>query len=121
VRERAVDPHKRTRLESPEAERTQVDALMNLRIAGEDDLEAPIEPKAVDNVAAHAPADAVGRFEHEDIEAGACEIPGTHEGGETRADDDDIVAHAPAGLPGGCYPFTSRVAAATPPDAGLAA
>ena len=48
--------------------RTVVQRFLSFRVGGQEDLEAPIQSKSVHFIRPHTPADAVGCFEHQDIE-----------------------------------------------------
>jgi hypothetical protein len=63
---------------------------LRLGIPGLQNLESAIEQKPVAPVGAHAPANPVGRLDHQRIEALLAKRDGAGKPGETGADDDDV-------------------------------
>src|SRR6476659_2893397 len=72
--------------------------MMQLGVPGERDLEAAVEEEPVDVIGAHAPADAVGGFEHRALDAAEVQRPGARQPGEPGTDDADLDLPGHRGL-----------------------
>jgi hypothetical protein len=83
--------------ERPEVQRLEVEPTPSGRVAGEQDLEAAVEPVAVHDIRADPAADRVGGLEHHHLAAGRPQGQRTGQPGEPGADDDDVsIGHAHA-------------------------
>ena len=80
----------RARLEGAQGEGGDVELRGHLGVGREQDLEAPVEDEAVDEIAPHPSADTVGRLEHEARPAGVGDRPRAAQTGQTGADDHDV-------------------------------
>ncbi len=106
--ERGAGPHQRGRVERLEVERGEIELGGHLRVGGEQDLEAPVEPVAVDHIGAHPPADAVGRLEHPGGEPRPGGGTGGAEPGEPGAHDHHIdVVHGVVSIAVGPQPLAT--------------
>ncbi len=89
-------PHECTGLEPPQIERVDIELGVELRVFGEQDLEATVEQVAVDHIGPNPSADPIGRLEHGDVPPGAMQRRGGGEAGQARAHDrhlDSIGKH----------------------------
>jgi hypothetical protein len=83
--------------ERPEVQRLEVEPAPSGRVAGEQDLEAAVEPVAVHDIGADPAADGVRGLEHHHLAAGRPQRQRTGQPGEPGADDDDVsIGHAHA-------------------------
>ena len=86
----------RTGKKRPKVERRVVEDAAGLGVGGEQHLEAAVEPEALHDVGAHAPADAVRGLEDAHARSRLVEAEGAGEAGEARAHDHHVrpgVAH----------------------------
>jgi hypothetical protein len=84
------------------SERPQVEALVVERQPGlergrGEEMEAPVEPEAVELVRSRPTADVVRAFEHERAQAGLAQLLRAGEAGYAGADDEDVVHDHPIG------------------------
>jgi hypothetical protein len=85
-----VSPHESAGFERLQTKGRNIELASDLRVCGQENLEAAIEEKAVDPIGTHAAADIVGRFEHHDFTTGLLQGPGRSETGEAGTDNDDL-------------------------------
>ncbi len=88
--EPAAPSNQRSWFEQAKLERADSEALLDLGIRGEHDLEATIELVAVHLVGADTSTDAVGRLEHGAVHTRPDEVLGARKSGEPGAHDDNV-------------------------------
>lgn len=77
--------HDRARLEAGETERVDVDAPAHLRVRGQQDLKTTAQPKALDAVGAHTPANPVRCLKDDALDIHPPELLRADEARETAA------------------------------------
>ncbi len=87
----AGTPYQRTCVEWSQVQRAVVQRLLNFRVGGQEDLEAPIQSKSVHFIRPHPPADAVGCFEHHHVQPTRSQSSRAIQTRETGADNDRIA------------------------------
>jgi hypothetical protein len=78
------------RLERLQVERVEVEQPLGLGIGRVEQLEAAVEPEAVDDVGPHPPTDCLGGLEDDGLDAGLLQPDGGGQAGEPGAHDDDV-------------------------------
>ena len=64
-----MDPDQRSWIEPAQVQCVDVELARDVRVCGQQDLEAAVEPEAVHQIGSHPPADAVGCLGHDDLTA----------------------------------------------------
>ena len=83
-------PHQRAGQERTHLQAPEVELRRHLGVRREEDLEATVEPEAVDEIGAHPAPDPVGGLEHHHGSTGVLRHTGRGEAGEARTDHDHV-------------------------------
>ena len=89
--------HEGAGLKRAQPERRKVELTPALWIGIEIDLEATVDPEAIDRVGGHATTHAVGSLNHEHLPARPHKCPCTGEAGQAGADDDRVAGSGHSG------------------------